>query len=65
MAKDYYDILGVGRNAGQDEIKSAYRQLALKYHPDRNPGDRLAEEQFKQVSEAYQVLSDQIGRAHV
>jgi molecular chaperone DnaJ len=58
MAKDYYDILGVGRNAGQDEIKSAYRHLALKYHPDRNPGDRLAEEQFKQVSEAYQVLSD-------
>jgi molecular chaperone DnaJ len=55
---DYYELLGVRPNATTDEIKSAYRQLALKYHPDRNPGDRLAEEEFKKVSEAYQVLSD-------
>jgi molecular chaperone DnaJ len=55
---DYYELLGVGPNATVDEIKSAYRQLALKYHPDRNPGDKSAEEEFKRVSEAYQVLSD-------
>jgi molecular chaperone DnaJ len=55
---DYYDKLRIRRNATLDEIKSAYRQLALKYHPDRNPGDRLAESEFKKVSEAYQVLSD-------
>jgi len=55
---DYYSQLGVRPNATLDEIKSAYRQLALKYHPDRNPGDRSAEEEFKKVSEAYQVLSD-------
>jgi molecular chaperone DnaJ len=51
-------MLGVRRNATLDEIKSAYRQLALKYHPDRNPGDKIAENEFKRVSEAYQVLSD-------
>jgi len=55
---DYYELLGVSLNATLDEIKSAYRQLALKYHPDRNPGDKTAEEEFKRVSEAYQVLSD-------
>jgi molecular chaperone DnaJ len=55
---NYYGLLGVGANATVDEIKSAYRQLALKYHPDRNPGDKTAEEEFKRVSEAYQVLSD-------
>ncbi len=55
---DYYDLLGVAAHATLDEIKSAYRQLALKHHPDRNPGDKNAEEQFKKVSEAYQVLSD-------
>jgi len=56
--KDYYDLLGVNRDVSEDEIKKAYRKLALKYHPDRNPGDRQAEEKFKEVSEAYQVLSD-------
>lgn len=56
--KDYYDLLGVNRSAGEDEIKRAYRKLALKYHPDRNAGDKQAEERFKEVSEAYQVLSD-------
>ena len=56
--RDYYDILGVSRDAGADEIKKAYRQTALKYHPDRNPGDREAEEQFKEAAEAYEVLSD-------
>ncbi len=56
--RDYYEILGVGRQASDDDIKKAYRKLALKYHPDRNPGDKAAEEQFKDASEAYQVLSD-------
>lgn len=56
--KDYYKILGVERNASKDEIKRAYRKLALKTHPDRNPGDKKAEELFKDINEAYQVLSD-------
>jgi molecular chaperone DnaJ len=56
--KDYYNILGVGRNASDKEIKQAFRKLARKYHPDVNPGDKSAEEKFKQVSEAYEVLSD-------
>ncbi len=56
--KDYYKILGVNRNATEDEIKRAYRKLALKYHPDRNPNDKQAEEKFKEINEAYQVLSD-------
>ncbi|MEW5827979.1 MAG: DnaJ C-terminal domain-containing protein [Chloroflexota bacterium] len=62
--KDYYKSLGLERNASADEIKSAYRKLALKYHPDRNPGDKQAEERFKEVNEAYQVLSDPQKRAH-
>ena len=56
--KDYYEILGISREVALEEIKSAYRQLALKYHPDKNPGDRLAEGQFRLISEAYQVLAD-------
>lgn len=59
MAKrDYYEVLGVARNADEPEIKKAYRRLAMKYHPDRNPGDSVAEEKFKEVKEAYEVLTD-------
>lgn len=56
--KDYYKILGVERSATTDEIKSAYKKMAIKYHPDRNPGDKEAEEKFKQAAEAYDVLRD-------
>lgn len=56
--KNYYQILGLGRTAGADDIKRAYRRLALQYHPDRNSGDRKAEERFKEIAEAYSVLSD-------
>jgi molecular chaperone DnaJ len=61
--RDYYETLGVSRNATDEDVKRAYRKLALKYHPDRNPGDKQAEERFKEVSEAYQVLSDSHKRA--
>ncbi|MDA1000832.1 MAG: molecular chaperone DnaJ, partial [bacterium] len=57
-ARDYYEVLGVGRDTSESEIKKAYRQMAMKYHPDRNPGDKEAENLFKEASEAYQVLSD-------
>src|SRR5512142_490264 len=56
--KDYYKILGVPRNATEAEIKSAFRKLALQYHPDRNPGNKQAEEKFKEINEANEVLSD-------
>ncbi|MDX9709707.1 MAG: J domain-containing protein [Trichloromonas sp.] len=58
MAKDYYAQLGVKKDASAEEIKKAYRKLALKYHPDKNPGDKKAEEKFKEITEAYAVLSD-------
>ncbi len=63
MARDYYEVLGVGKTASADEIKQAYRKLARKYHPDRNPGDKQAEAQFKEVQEAYDVVSDEAKRA--
>ena len=61
--KDYYKTLGVDRKASQDEIKKVYRKLAMKYHPDKNPDDKTAEEKFKEINEAYQVLSDSEKRA--
>ena len=62
--KDYYKILGVERKASVAEIRKAYRKLAMQYHPDRNPGDKQAEERFKEINEAYQVLSDPQKRTH-
>ncbi|WDT82222.1 MAG: DnaJ domain-containing protein [Candidatus Manganitrophus sp.] len=56
--KDYYEVLGVERTASEEELKKAYRKMALKFHPDRNPGDKAAEEQFKVINEAYSVLAD-------
>jgi molecular chaperone DnaJ len=56
--RDYYEILGIGRNAGTEEIKKAYRKVAMQFHPDRNPGDKTVEEKFKEAAEAYEILSD-------
>ena len=58
MAKDLYEVLGLTKTATDDEIKKAYRKLAKQYHPDLNPGDKTAEAKFKEVNEAYEVLSD-------
>ena len=59
MAKrDFYDVLSISKNASPEQIKSAYRKLAVKYHPDKNPGDKKAEDSFKEASEAYGILSD-------
>jgi molecular chaperone DnaJ len=59
MAKrDYYQVLGINRDSGEDEIKKAYRKQAVKYHPDKNPGDKSAEESFKEATEAYEILKD-------
>lgn len=63
MAKDYYSILGINRDASQAEIKAAYRKLALKFHPDKNPGDRFFEQMFRDVKDAYEVLADPNKRA--
>lgn len=59
LPADYYEMLGVNKNATQDEIRSAFRKMALKYHPDRNPGNKEAEKSFKQISAAYEILSDE------
>lgn len=64
MKRDYYEILGVGKNASTEDIKKAYRKLAKQYHPDKNQGDLKAEEKFKELSEAYEVLSDEKKRIH-
>ena len=56
--RDYYEVLGVAKNASDDEIKKAYRGLAMKYHPDRNPGDEEATEKFKEATEAFAILED-------
>src|ERR1700710_2278502 len=61
---DYYETLGVSKNASADEIKKQYRKVAMQFHPDRNPGDHTAEEKFKEAAEAYEILSDPDKRAH-
>ena len=64
MAKrDYYEVLGLSREASTDEIKKAYRKLAMKYHPDKNPNNKEAEEKFKEIAESYAILSDEQKRA--
>ncbi len=61
--QDYYQTLGINKNASQKEIKSAYRKVAMKFHPDKNPGDKIAEEKFKEAAEAYSILGDEQKRA--
>src|SRR5665647_2127551 len=61
--RDFYEILGVGKSSTADEIKKAYRKVAMQFHPDRNPGDHTAEDKFKEAAEAYEILSDQDKRA--
>ena len=61
--RDYYDVLGVSRSATNNELKKAFKKLAMKYHPDRNPDDKEATEKFKEAAEAYEVLSDQEKKA--
>src|SRR6185436_18231257 len=61
--RDYYEVLGVAKGVSAEDVKKAYRKLALKYHPDRNPGDKQAEASFKEVAEAYEILSDADKRA--
>src|SRR6202022_1443732 len=61
--RDYYEVLGIARGASAEEIKKVYRRLAVKYHPDKNPGDSGAEEKFKELGEAYEVLMDENKRA--
>ena len=56
--RDYYEVLGLDRGATEEEVKKAYRRQAVKYHPDKNPGDKSAEERFKEATEAYEVLKD-------
>jgi molecular chaperone DnaJ len=63
MKKDFYEILGIAKSASQDEVKKAYRKVAMQYHPDRNPGDKASEEKFKEAAEAYEILSDPDKRA--
>ena len=63
MKRDFYETLGVSKSSSQDEIKKAYRKVAMQYHPDRNPGDKPSEEKFKEAAEAYEILSDSDKRA--
>ena len=64
MKRDYYEILGVDRSATGPELKKAFKRLAIKYHPDKNPGNKEAEDKFKEAAEAYEVLSDQQKELH-
>ncbi len=61
--RDYYEVLGVSRNASEADLKAAYRKLAMQHHPDRNPGDKACEQRFKEINEAYDVLKDAEKRA--
>src|SRR5262245_503013 len=63
MPRDYYEVLGVARDASEEDVKKAYRKLARQHHPDRNPGDKAAEARFKEVQEAYDVLGDKTKRS--